>query len=212
MRVLIQWATLTATDWIEYNVTGIRDVRGWPNKGEPPPGTVVGDTDLSDEPGWIAAINLQGTTLSGDHVGFDYVSGVLSAGVWNDDPADWPFPMGKVITFPPVGPDPKIGGRINTGNQVVHYADRANLEAYVDDPDHGQWCQAWLDAADRTPPAGWDGTANHSGGYVELRPWADFPNYHRLNTLHGVWVEPTLWAQHQQARSVRGWREWDGDV
>lgn len=237
--VRIQWAkdaTQGGVDlnWVEYVIDGVRDVRGLPRKGEP-----AGNDVLDLQEGWIAAVEIQGNVEQGwDHMAWDYAGGTLLWGCWNDDPEDWPLgPWGIVRTIGPViidsnllrwdpatGPNPipqnvwdeavaegliaqnpldgKWYGR-NTDQTVTFYADDATLNAMVAaGPDEqGPLAQAVLDGRVGTEPR---------------RQWSEFPEFHHLNTIHGVWVddttalsgdpEDTAWRRHVLARSQPpGW-------
>jgi hypothetical protein len=210
-KVLIQWATATVSDWVEYTFTSMSDVRAVPKKPEPSDSPVI-DNNL----GWIAAVNIQGVVLTGDHIGFSLDGqGRLVVGLWNDDPADWPCPWGLLYTFDSCAPDlqlpvdaefaaanPGICGQvngnwyiINTRQTVVPHADAACLNTnYALDPVENAWMQRLA-----AEPA--------------LQSWASFPEnvgggFGKNNTIHGVWLDDTLWQQMNAARSTRGWEEW----
>jgi len=205
MRVLVQWATATVADWVTSAITSLADVRAMPRKPVPSDSPLI-----DDQPGWAAAVNIQGVVLTGDHVGFSLPGGVLTVGVWNDDPADWPTPWGLLYTFGTIKPDTNlpvpeafalanpgtcelVGGTWyvrNTDQTCTPYADAAALQALVaTDPVEYAWCQRLLD----TPT---------------LRPWADWPRFQNNNVVHGVWLNDPLWDSLTAARSARGWEEW----
>lgn len=211
MKVLIQWATSTVSDWVQYDITNMSQVRALPRKPVPSDSPVI-DDDL----GWIAAVNIQGVVLTGDHVGFGIDgNGHLVVGQWNDDAADWAaVPFGLLYTFGPLTPDPalplysrpeplaylsqfpeRVGyidgvpHLINTQQTVARYADTAVLQSLIAGGD--SWAQVWLDDAAR-------------------RPWSEWPNFTSNNQLHGVWLDQPLWDLHSSYRAANphGWREW----
>jgi len=218
-KVLIQWATATAADWVEYTFTSMSDVRAVPKKPEPSDSPLI-----DDEPGWIAAVNIQGVVLTGDHVGFNLDGqGRLVVGKWNDDPADWPFldrdGFGLLYTFDSFAPDNTIRlptpeqvaanptrvaqdafGQwcwINTRQTVTPYANTATLEAALAlDPVEYQWAQFWLDDPNR----------------LEWSDWPSGPNaFGKNDIIHGVWLDEPTWRSLEQARSEHSWREWGAE-
>lgn len=124
MKVLIQWATSTPLDWVEYDIRSSRDVEALPRKPVPD-----GTEAIDDEPGWITAINIQGVVFLGmDHVAIDVVAGTLMVRTWNDDPEDHDGAfIGQLWTFKDPAPDPSIGGRMNTRQTVEWYATPGSL-------------------------------------------------------------------------------------
>lgn len=210
MKILVQWATSTVGEWVQYDINSMADVRAMPRRPVPSDSPLI-----DDQPGWIAAINIQGVVLMGDHIGFGLNGdGHLVVGKWNDDGADWAgVPFGLVYTFGPLAPDPRfpadaafallhpgqvqwVGDRyllLNTQQTVTKYADDAVLQSLLaggDDP----WAQEWLDDPNR-------------------RPWSEFPSFQPNRQLHGVWLEQGLWDQHEQYQRthIRGWREWGAE-
>lgn len=121
MRVLIQWATATASDWVEYNFTSISQIRAVPKKPVPSDAST-----LDNAPGWISAVNIQGIEFTGyDHIGFALSGGALVVTCWNDDPEDFPVGTrwGQVWALQPPAPDPAFGGQVNTRQSVIWYGE-----------------------------------------------------------------------------------------
>lgn len=86
MKVLIQWATATPTDWLEYDLRRPADVHALPWKPAP-----VGGEVIDDEPGWLCAVNVQGVIYRGeDHLAFDFLMDRLVVHSWVDDLDDYP--------------------------------------------------------------------------------------------------------------------------
>jgi hypothetical protein len=218
-RVLIQWAAKnqdgTVSDWTEYFFTNMSDVRAVPKKPEPSDSPII-----DDQPGWIAAVNIQGVVFMADHVGFNIDGqGRLVVGKWNDDPVDWPFlngdGFGWVYTFDSLAPDSnlpvsaeyaaanptQVGQNafgqwcmLNTRQTATRYANTATLQAALAlDPVEFQWTQSWLDDPNRLE-------------------WTDWPSgataFKSNQTIHGVWLDEPTWQALQEARTVHGWREW----
>lgn len=187
MRVLIQWATATVSDWVEYDITRLSQVRAMPKKPVPSDSPLI-----DDNVGWISAINIQGVVFqSWDHIGFGISGGVLQVGAWNDDAADFPaVPWGVLYTFDTPAPDPNFGGAINTRQTVTRYADISTLQALLG-TDWDNMARLWLADPSR-------------------RAWSEFPRFNNKVTIHGVWSSPEHNDALVAARSPRGWREWIG--
>lgn len=126
MKVLIQWATNPAQDWVE------TDCSAWatlPAKPVPAAGRGLRDDDLGDD-GWIMAVMVMGTVIhSYDHYALEPApEDGCKVTVWNDDTEDFSEPYGEVWTFLPAAQDPDIGGRYNTRNWAAVYSDTAGKE------------------------------------------------------------------------------------
>jgi hypothetical protein len=174
MKVLIQWATATPTDWIQYDIQSVGDARRLPRKNVPTFNPVIDNT-----PGWIAAVNIQGVVFTGyDHIGFEMLNGTLVVTCWNDDLEDFPVGTrwGQKWTLGIPAPDPKIGGALNTVQTCTWYGE----------PN----CQPVL------------------LGVPNVHPYSELTFPPNNQTLHGVWVSDTLWAQHENIRSSHTWDEW----
>lgn len=177
MRVLIQWATSTATDWVAYDITRAADVRALPKKPSPTDSSV-----LDGQPGWIAAVNIQGIEFAGfDHIGFGISGTALVVTCWNDDPADYPAGTrwGQVWTLDTPAPDPRFGGQVNTRQTLAWYCE-ANSEPVL-------------------------------AGITGYQPFTAMPIPAANNTIHGVWVSDTQWDTLRTVRTPHGWREWVGN-
>lgn len=111
VRVLVQWARSSPSDWVELNVRNSRDVRDLPRKPVPTASSVV-----DNSPGWLCAVNVQGIVFSGyDHLAIEPVGQALRVTGWCDDPEDhgdtrW----GTSWLLEPPGPDPALNGAVNT--------------------------------------------------------------------------------------------------
>ena len=176
MRIYIQWATVIPQDWIEIDSSEWSDL---PKRDEPSGGEVIDGT-----PGWLAALNVQGMRFASDHVAVrDFGAQGVTVTTWNDDPQDRSpgLFVGKVWTIPPLQPDPKLGGHLNTAITFEVYAGRDALPQFVGD-----------DVA------------------VELRGafrWQDFTPPSRALTRHGIWLPEQAWEAHRAVQSVRSWRQ-----
>ena len=124
MRVLIQWATNPAQDWVE------TDCSAWATlskKPIPAAGRGLRDDDLGDD-GWIMAVMVMGTVIqSYDHYALEPApEDGCKVTVWNDDTEDFSEPYGEVWTFLPAAQDSDIGGRYNTRNWAAVYSDSSD--------------------------------------------------------------------------------------
>lgn len=183
MLVYIQWAKSSPEDYKAYDVGSMQDIRRLPRKGIPSGGSQVDNTE-----GWVADIVIQGVSFAGfDHISAAFpAAGVLRVFGWNDDPEDWPEgPFAQVWDFHAPAPDSRYGGEVNTKQYLTVYTDVPELVAF------------------------WTGQST-TGGPVTVLPWAQFPQPNANVTLHGIWVETTLYEQHKAARTLHGWREWIG--
>jgi hypothetical protein len=177
MKILVQWAQSTPTDWAAY------DSSEWPLLAKRPEPKQNDAADAS--PGWVNAICVQGVVFQADHYHVEnFANGNVRVTTWNDDPDDWRTTEyhGREILFAPLQPDTRFGGAYNTKQTWVTYA------------------------ADR---AGWQAAGKQ--GNTELREWAWFQAPQR-DVAHGIWLDDALNAQHEAARSLRGWREWTEGV
>jgi hypothetical protein len=226
--VRIQWAKDAASggvdlDWVEYVIDGVRDVRGLPRKGEP-----TGNDILTLEPGWIAAVEIQGNVEQGwDHMGWDFASGTLLWGCWNDDPEDWPLgPWGLVRRINPIALDYRLLVWDGTGTAPDDLDAAVADNRVAQSPLDGKWYMRNVDDQTVVPvtyhadvstltamvtSGDLRAQAILDGRLGPLEPWATFPSFHRLNTIHGIWVddttplsadpEDTAWRRHVLARS-----------
>lgn len=206
MKVLVQWATASVSDWVQYDINSMADVRAMPRKPVP------SDSPLIDnEPGWIAAVNIQGVVFTADHLGFSLDgNGHLVVGKWNDDAADWPaVPFGWRYTFGPLAPDPNLPLSMRP-DAAAYQATFPERVGDIDGVPHlintQQTVTRYMDASVRTALIAAGET--WAEGWADALPWSDFPKFVPNNQLHGVWLDAGLHDQHVAARSVRGWREW----
>lgn len=235
--VRVQWALdaldgSVDLDWRSYVIDGVRDVRGLPRKGEP-----TGNDILTLEEGWIAAVEIQGNVEQGwDHMGWDFDSGTLIWGCWNDDPDDWPDgPWGVVRRIRPVVIDTRLMVWDGTGSAPPGLSEAAAQKRVAQSPLDGKWYMRNVDDwtvrpvtfhADQDTLTGMVASGHQpqmaqamlDGKMGAVESWSAFPSFHRLNTIHGVWVpdEPiggdpddTQWRRHQKARSAppKWWSE-----
>ena len=128
MKVLVQWAAATPSDWIAVDSA---DWAALPSKPEPVGGEIIDAT-----PGWICQICVQGMSFTGDHyaVLHDTPTGGCTVYCWSDDPGDFQPEdyFGHVTTFLPLAPDPKFGGAYNTRQTRQFYGGAAKRKLYAD--------------------------------------------------------------------------------
>lgn len=129
MRVYVQWTLADPQDWQAFDGTPQQVVRAWERlnkRGIPTAASVV-----DNSPGWIFALNIQGIVMIGhDHYALSVVSDPawgtgLRVTMWQDDPVDFPPGTRSALTwdlFDP-GPDPLLGGVINTRQRLTVYAE-----------------------------------------------------------------------------------------
>ena len=179
MKLLIQWTTDVPTDWTEYDITSVQDIRSLPSKPEPTGGEIIDGT-----PGWVFALNVQGVTFTGfDHFSGDITGDGLAIIAWSDDAADVNFQgyLAHVWTFLLPKHDPFINA-VNTDQRLDIYTD-TNPERFANQ--------------------------STSAGPVIVHPWADFTVPKPANLVrHGINVEDSLADAHEAARTARGWEEW----
>lgn len=181
MLVYIQWAKADPGDYVSFDLTRIQQVRGLPRKGVPSAASVIDNSD-----GWLADVLVQGVSFATwDHLSCAFpADGSFEVIAWNDDPEDYPDgPEGHVWRFFNPAPDPRYGGAVNTRQLLTVYTSVPALVAH------------------------WTGKAT-SGGPVTIRPWSEFPTPPSNVTFHGIWQPDSLYALHQQRRTLHGWREW----
>ena len=100
--------------------------------GEVPPIVEIDHADWDSLPSvYINAVCVQGLWIKGcDHYQIRDIAGVCTVYGWSDDPAQWAGNRwAHVFEFPELAPDPKFGGRLNTGIVGRWYAEGANLLA-----------------------------------------------------------------------------------
>jgi len=122
VKIYVQWATLTAVDWIEI------DSSQWGSlakKLEP-----TGGETLDENPGWLHQLDIQAVKFSAhDHYWMiDNPDGSVTLKAWSNDPADYaPNEFwGVEWTFHPLAPDLAFGGATNTKQiQKVYAASKA---------------------------------------------------------------------------------------
>jgi hypothetical protein len=151
-----------------------------------------GDWESIDSSAWgsLASVDFHGLCVQGrvydgaDHYAVrNLPGGGIKVFLWYDDPDDWPPGQrwARVTTIPVLGPDPLLGGAINTRYTDVVYAEGGLKPA--------------LRAAYRNNPR------------VTVRDWTDF-NPPQTKVLHGKWVPDNQHADLLTSRRVAGWREW----
>lgn len=181
MRVWIQWATATPSDYVMYDLgQGANAVRDLPTRAEPPGGQ--GTVALDETLGWVAALNVQGIVFSGyEHYGMAYnrQARILTIGAWNDEPADnsWgPYMTSWTLEFP--RNDPQLNA-INTVQARAIYVEPAS--------EYATWLTAqgipWLD-------------------------WATRPAFPTQAIRHCPWLSDEQYAAHAAVRNEHVWDEW----
>lgn len=177
MKLYLQWALRTARDW------QLSDSSEWsnlPRKADPVRSSPIPDNQLDNNPGWLAALNVQGVEFGYDHTVVTNLtdgSGGIVVTIWNDNPTT--SPPGKRVaqgwTVLPLAPDSKFGGALNTRQSRVVYAE--------------------------------DQTLYSPNENTVVRPWSEFV-VPAAAPVHGIWVTDAKWAQHLAARTERGFRDW----
>lgn len=175
MKIYVQWSQVTPRDW------ELIDSAEWPNitKGPVPCGGEV----LTEEKLWVHSVNVQGVEFhSFDHYAF-YENKVFA---WCDDPDGWLGDYwGQVWTFNDPCPDPKIGGRINTKQSFIIYAETVKRRKQV--------------------------RAQNIDIIEDVKTFDEFPYIDEEYVGHGIFVEDSLNEEHLACRSTHGWREWIND-
>jgi hypothetical protein len=172
MKVYVQWTGPVARDWEPV------DSAEWPNF---PKGPVPTDNETVTEARlWVHSINVQGVVFhSFDH--YAIINNTVA--VWNDDDDGWKDDhWGMIWKFNDPCSDPRIGGRINTKQSYILYAEseerrEATRKKNIDILTH-------------------------------IRPFTDFPYIAQKYIGHGIAVEDQLNEEHLACRSSHGWREW----
>ena len=81
MKLLIQWTTTNPTNWIEI------DSREWPQLPKAP--LPKGGEKITEEPGYIFQLNIQGLMFAGfDHYAVIDLGGFTKVICWSNDPED----------------------------------------------------------------------------------------------------------------------------
>ena len=182
MRVCYQPTLAVPTDWLEV------DSQDWHKiaKKKSP----IGGEAIDGSPGWVHRLCVQGVEFVGDHYAVRHISDEeIQVVVWNDDPADYPVGQrfATVWTFKNLGPDPRLGGAINTRHSQIIYVD------FGEDL-HRRW------------------TASGPIENTEFRDWSEFREPNAAIVRHGVWVNDELNVRHETGYTPRGWREWTDGV
>lgn len=186
MRVLIQWTRSTPRGWEEIDSTQWRSL---PRRPDP----TGADLSPDDAPGWVYRLCAQGLEFTADHYAVESLPARgCRVTIWNDDPSRYPpgERYARVWTLRPIAPDPKAGGRWNTAQSQVIYAE-PGIEAKM---------RAMGEPTQST------------GGRAVLLPWEDFAPPEEAIVRHGKGVSEALNEQHDAMRSRRGWREWTEGV
>lgn len=125
MKILVQWTRRNPRDWIEVDSSAWASL---PKRSEPQTGEMGGQNNVE---GWLFDVNVQGVLFGGnDHVAVEDIPGGCRVYSWSDDPDDDPEGewFGSVWEFLDPAPDPVHGGKVNTRQRVVRYAN--NPEKY----------------------------------------------------------------------------------
>lgn len=186
MKIALQWALLSPTDYIEIDLTttgpGANRWKNLPKKPEPP----ATGAALDNTPGWYADLCVQGVQFTSyDHVSVVPIVGGVRVTGWNDDPDEYPVGQrhAQVWEFYDPRPDPRIGGITNTYQMLTVYAENADYRTL------------W-------------GQQTTTGGPVIARPWSEFVVPATGITIHGIWMTDAQWDAHLAAKRLRGWQEW----
>jgi hypothetical protein len=180
MKVLVQWALMTPSDYIEI------DSSEWatlPKKGLPGPSQLGGG---NDDLGWVNRLNVQGIEFMADHYAVEHLLDGCRVTTWYDDPEDYSPGVfyARVWTFLDPAPDASLGGLMNTRQSQVVYAAPTLLQKF------------------------WDDSQGNGYENTELRPWDEFEPPDDSIIRHGVWLPEGLYAAHETSKVERGWREW----
>lgn len=182
MLTYIQWARRNPQDYAPIGS------EGWatsPVKADPSRGTPYALNEITNSPGWVADLSVQGISFSTDHYHVrdltDGSSGIVIT-AWNDKP---PFsPPGnrfaRVVTILPLAPDSKLGGALNTRQSQVVYAEGSRYDAMLANPIEN----------------------------TVVSPWSDFVAPTASEVRHGIWLTDAAWDAHVAVRTTHGFREW----
>ena len=186
MKCYVQWAKANPQDW------ALTDAGLWlssQTKADPVgdvsfAGLAIGDSLLTNQPGWVFAVDVQGVIFEWyDHYLIeDLTDGSLGTRViaWRDDQIL--FPVGTrqadVAVFLPLAFDPRVGG-INTRQTFVLYREGAEYDARIGNPPENTIILRYEDFA---PPI--------------------------AGAKHGIYLSDAKWDEHQAARTLHGWRDW----
>jgi len=176
MKILVQWAKSNPEDWVEV------DSEDWHKLAKKDHGSAI-----DDSPGLIAAVNIQGVEFSGfDHCHVEPIAGRgCRITTWHDDPEIDPVTW----QFLPLAPDPKVGGKYNTRQSRVVYADAGSRHhaMYLDTENTTVHERVkWKEPNDNKVRHGHIPCGN---GYTRTQDEVD-KQYHDAQTLHG-WREWT---------------------
>lgn len=180
MRIYVQWALAATADYVMYDLSARNQIRNLPSKPEPAPSSFP---PLDNAPGWVNAINCQGVIFEGyDHYALAYNAAARRATVsgWVDATADG-APFADVWDFGHPKGDPKLGGRMNTDQQVTRYATAGSPQAEIYDDSGLVW-----------------------------RPYAQFIAPAAQATRHGVYMSDVKYKAHRAERVEPTWDQWIG--
>ncbi len=181
MQIWLQWARRNPAD---YQPIGSEGWAGTPQRADPSRGTAWALTELTNQNGLVAELNVQGVLFSSDHYHVaDINDGSLGIRVtaWSDtlplNPVGQRY--GSVWTILPLAPDGRLGGQINTRQSRVVYAEG----------------QRYADLIANTPEN------------TTVLTWAEFVPPSAAATRHGIWLTDAAWEAHVAARTSKGWRD-----
>jgi hypothetical protein len=181
MQIWLQWARRNPQD---YQPIGSEGWAGTPSRVDPTRGTPYALTELTNQNGWVAELNVQGILFSSDHYHIvDLTDGSLGIRVtaWSDtlplSPVGARF--ASVWTVLPLAPDARLGGQINTRQSRVVYAEGNTYTNMLANPPENTVVLTW---AEFVPPNG-------------------------AATRHGIWLTDAAWNAHVAVRTEKGWRD-----
>lgn len=188
MLIQVQWSTLSASGFLEFDHT---DWRNLAKKNDPTSGQGASVDD--DSPGWICEVACQGVRLTGG----DYYFGGphptnpdgCVIGMWTEADQITGVNRAWVWEFEPPGLDQY--GQMNT---------RQKLRLYLDEPDYSEWMAR--------------GRTLHFADGSEVPPylWVDFSPPASPFIRYGITMSDELYQQHRAnaKATVKGWRDWIG--
>lgn len=178
MKLLIQWTTTKPTSWIEI------DTSEWTNLPKLP--TPTGNEVITNQPGYIFQINIQGLMFAGfDHYAVIDLGGFTRVVCWSDDSGDLhditdtSYFHARVWNIYPLQWDEKLQCMNTLQEQIIY------------------------------------GPTTHESVDAVRKDWKDFQPPNDIYVRHGIWVSDKLNDAHRSVvdTSVRhGWRAWTENI
>lgn len=184
MKILIQWAKDIVTDWEEFDSSEWLSI---PKKSNPDE-----NRSLDSRPGWINKLCVQGVQFSSDHYSLEELpNSGLRVYAWSDTPSSGVRPgytsdtsYARIWDFAPLAPDELLGGAINTNQSQV---------LYLGKPERNVWAAL---------------PSQNQPDEMTIKRWSEFIAPDESKVRHGKWIEDVLYMEHENFRTIRGWREW----